>query len=162
MSGGVLAAFESEHELKAALESLRGTNVGEIETYTPTPIEAGPTIMPLIILIGGVLGTIASFCLQSYGATLAYPLDIGGRPNLSWPAFIPIAFENGILAAILAGFFGYLIVNRLPWLYDPVDECASMRGATRDIWCVAIRTDRPDHARAALHDLRPLRIEALP
>ena len=50
---------------------------------------------------------------------------------------------------MLAGFFGYLVVNRLPHLYDPVDEAMLMRGATRDRWCVAIRTDAPER----VHDL---------
>jgi hypothetical protein len=162
MNGGLLAVFESEHELMVALGSLRAAAVGNIETYTPKPIEAGPSIVPLVMLVAGLLGAVGSFWLQSYANTFAYPIDIGGRPNLSWPAFVPIAFENGILAAVLAGFVGYLVVNRLPHLYDTVDECTSMRHAMRDAWCVAIRTDEPDRTRSVLRDLRPTRIEELP
>jgi hypothetical protein len=162
MSAGVLATFATERELVAALPPLRAAALGTIETYTPKPIETGTSVLPMLILLAGVLGATASFLLQSYGDTVAYPLDIGGRPNFSWPAFIPIAFENGILAAVLVGFFGFLAVNRMPRLYEPVDECPSIRPATRDMWCVAIQTDHPERARAMLRDLSPIHLEELP
>jgi hypothetical protein len=162
MSAGVLAAFATEEQLVAALAPLRSAGLGTIETYTPKPIETGPSVLPTLILLAGVLGAITSFLLQSYGDTLAYPLDIGGRPNLSWPAFIPIAFENGVLAAMLVGFFGYFAVNRMPRLYEPIDECPSIRRATRDLWCVAIHTDQPERARAMLRELSAMQLEELP
>lgn len=162
MSAGVLATFATERELVAALPPLRAAALGTIETYTPKPIETGTSVLPMLILLAGVLGATASFLLQSYGDTVAYPLDIGGRPNFSWPAFIPIAFENGILAAVLVGFFGFLAVNRMPRLYEPVDECPSIRRAARDMWCVAIQTDQPERARAMLRDLSPIHLEELP
>jgi hypothetical protein len=159
---GLLLAFASEPELRAALARLRGASLGEIETYTPKPLDAGTSIMPSLVLAGGVLGAVASFCLQSYATTIAYPLNIGGRPDLSWPSFIPIAFENGVLVAVLAGFVGYLAVNRMPRLYDPVDECTALRRAMRDHWCLAISTAQPERVRALLHDAPPLAIETLP
>ena len=159
---GLLVAFASEHELRVALARLRAASLGEIETYTPKPLEAGTSIVPSLVLAGGVLGAIASFCLQSYATTVAYPLNVGGRPDLSWPSFIPIAFENGVLVAVLAGFIGYLAVNRLPRLYDPIDECAAMRRAMRDHWCLAIRTEHPERVCAVLGDASPLAVEALP
>ena len=162
MSAGLLAVFGTEEQLVAALAPLRLAGVGTIETYTPKPIETGTSVLPSLILAAGVLGAIASFLLQSYADTLAYPLDIGGRPDLSWPAFIPIAFENGVLVAVVAGFFGYFAVNRMPRLYEPIDECISIRRATTDMWCIAIQTDRPERARAILRELSPTQIEELP
>ena len=159
MTAGLPATFATEQELIAALAPLRSARLGTIETYTPKSIETGASALPLLILLAGVFGTIASFLLQSYGDTLAYPLNIGGRANLSWPAFVPIAFENGVLAAVLAGFFGYLVVNRMPRLYEAVDECASIRRATRDVWCVAIHTDHPGRAREILRDLPTVQVE---
>lgn len=159
---GLFFAFATPHELEAALASLREAQIGPIETFTPTPLESGPSIVPILILIAGILGAVASFALQTYANVAAYPIDIGGRPYFSWPAFVPIAFENGVLAAVLAGFFGYFIVNRLPHLYDPIDECDAMRRAIRDFWCVAVRTDDPDRAREILRAHAPARIEALP
>ena len=104
----------------------------------------------------------ASFALQVYANVWAYPLDIGGRPRFSWPAFVPTALENGILAAVAAGFFGYLILNRLPRLYEPIDEAIAIRRASRDLWCVAVSTDRTEEARQVLQACGADSIEVLP
>jgi hypothetical protein len=159
MSGGVLVAFETEDALSEALKVLKSAEAGAITTYTPKPIEQRYTIIPVVILAAGVLGFIASFGLQTYANVFAYPIDIGGRPGLSWPAFVPIAFENGILTAVLAGFFGYLIANRMPRLYEPVDECRAMRRAVRDLYCVAVQTEDPDRVRDVLRGHRFVSIE---
>jgi hypothetical protein len=61
--------------------------------------------------------------------------------------------------------FGFFIINRMPRLYEPIDECRSMRQAMRDGWLVAIRTNDPDrlaHARAIVDDLRPASVEEMP
>jgi hypothetical protein len=162
MSAGLFVAFATEHELKSALPALREARLGTVETYTPAPIESGSSVLPLLVLIAGVAGAVAGFWLQSYANMAAYPLNIGGRPHFSWPAFVPIAFENGVLAAVLTGFVGYFVVNRLPRLYEPVDECDSMRRAMRDLWCVAIRTDDPRRVRELLRAHMPTHIEELP
>jgi hypothetical protein len=157
----IVASFESETGLIEALPRLRG--LGAVETYTPKALRGDDrtSILPLVVLIAALLGAGAGFGMQVYANTVGYPVDIGGRPEFSWPAFVPIAFEIGILSAMLAGFFGYLIVNRLPHLYDPVDEAMLMRGATCDRWCVSIRTDSPDRTHDLLRDLAAEHVEEL-
>jgi hypothetical protein len=158
----VLAAFPDRQGLQSALHRLRSAALGPLETYTPQPLAEGASPLPMAIFVAGVLTMAASFALQVYANVWAYPLDIGGRPRFSWPAFVPIALENGILAAVAAGFFGYLILNRLPHLYDPIDEGAAIRRASRDCWCVAVRTGRTEEAQHILHACGAHSVEVLP
>ncbi len=167
MSAGILVMFENEPALCRALERLSPLRLRDLRTYTPKPLELEPprSPLPVIVLIAGLLGAAAAFAMQVYANTISYPLDIGGRPENSWPAFIPITFELGVLAAVLAGVFGYFIINRLPRLYDRIDELDGMREATRDGWLMAIRTDdleRLAQARAIIGELRPISIQELP
>jgi hypothetical protein len=158
----IVASFRCETTLVEALPRLRA--LGMVETYTPKALEheGSSSVLPLVVLIAGVAGAGLGFGMQCYASIFSYPVNVGGRPEFSWPAFVPIAFEIGILAAMLAGFIGFLVVNRLPHLYDPIDEALLMRGATRDRWCVSIRTDAPDRAHDLLRALSAEQIEEVP
>lgn len=151
----IVAAFRDQDSLLEAMCRLRSDTIGPLETYTPAPLpdaDSGSPI-PLIILAGGILGALASLAVQTYSSVWAYPIDIGGRPDFAWASFVPTVFENAVLAAIGAGFVGYFILNRMPRLYDTVDEADLMRRASADCWCLAIRSDDPallDRARASL------------
>jgi len=142
MSSGLVAAFETETALQDALQRLRAEHVDCLRTYTPKAVEGEPENSPLPFVI-----------------------FIGGRPEFSWPAFVPIAFEIGVLFAVLAGVVGYFIVNRMPRLYERIDECDCMRQAMRDRWIVAIHSDDRNelaNARSILDRLHPVAIEEVP
>jgi hypothetical protein len=161
---GVLAGFESAQALREAVERLAAAGVREIETYTPAPLDQddSDSPLPLTMFIAGMLGFIGAMLLMSYADVYAYPLNVGGRPRFAWPAFVPIAFEIGVLCAMIAGFVGYFVVCRMPRLYDPIDECDRFREASRDGWFIALRSDdsqRLAMARAVLRETRSTSIE---
>jgi hypothetical protein len=159
----IVATFHCEADLGSALARLSAAGIGTVETYTPAPLTGADTASPIpfVIMLAGLLGGAASFGLQVYSATVAYPLNIGGRPMLAWPSFIPTAFENAVLVAIVAGFAGFMIINRMPLLYDPVDEAESLREASGDRWCLSVDGDPAMLAEARVV-LRGARIEDVP
>lgn len=163
----LLADFAEQMALESAVKALAEHRFARVETYTPMPREkqsAGSTL-PLCMFVAGMLGFIGFFLLMTYGDVTAYPLDIGGRPKFSWPAFVPIAFELGVLCAMATGFFGFFIVCRMPQLYRPEDQCAAMRGATRDQWLVMVDCQDAQElaaARVLLARLAPVSIEEVP
>ena len=162
----ILAMFTDEAGLARALARLRDAHVGPLETYTPAPMQDAPTSspIPLIVLSAGLLGGAASFGLQTYSFTQAYQFHIGGRPEFSWASFLPTTFENAILAAIVAGFIAFFAINGLPRHYDPVDESAAIRRASRDRWFVQVKSQDKEMLQAAttiLGEMHPISIEEL-
>ena len=162
----IVAGFGTAGGLSQALRQLRAAQVGPIETYTPAPLEGEDTAspLPLVVLVAGLLGAAASLGMQAYSSLVAFPLDIGGRPDFAWISFVPTVFENAVLLAVAAGFVGFLLINRLPRLWEPVDEAEALRRASSDRWCLAVHSADPqvlERARAVLRPLEPESIEEL-
>lgn len=165
---GIVAAFETQQALEHALARLRAERIRSVETYTPKALTDDETgvgsPLPLMIFLAGMIGAAAMFGLETYADVVNWPVDVGGRPAFSWPAFVPIAFEVGVLFAITTGFFGYFIVNRMPQLWEPVDECAAMAQASRAGWVLAVRTDDSGElarARRLIWSLQPSSMEEI-
>jgi hypothetical protein len=163
---GIVAAFATEAALEHALTQLREAGCAEIETYTPKALaedkEGTGSPMPLAIFLAGIIGAAAMFALETYSDVVNWPVNVGGRPAFSWPAFVPIAFEVGVLFAMTTGVVGYLVINGLPRLWEPVDECAAMRQAMRTDFVVAVNNEDSreiERARRILRALDPLSIE---
>ena len=104
--------------------------------------------MGAIFLCAGILGALDGYALEYWSAVIAYPLNIGGRPLHSWPAFIVPAFETTILCAAGAAVLGMLALNRLPEPYHPVFNVSGFATASRDCFflCVEVVESKFDLA----------------
>jgi hypothetical protein len=150
---GLAATFLSEEASLAALARLNEANVGETRLFSPLAPERAlrPTRLPAVALALGMLGAGVAFGLQSYANVVAYPLDIGGRPLFSWPSFIPIAFEVGILSAVLATIIGAGALCGFTRYYDPVDRTRAIRDAMIDRWVIVVRAVNSDALARSRH-----------
>ena len=124
---GLMAEFEAPEALLEAARRAYVTGYRHMDAYSPFPVEGlaaaigfQRTQLPLVVLLGGIIGGVGGFLLQYYAAVIDYPLNVGGRPLNSWPAFIPVTFELTILMAALFAVLGMLALNGLPMPYHPV------------------------------------------
>ena len=156
---GVVGEFETEHQLLHATEKAREAGYRRVEAYAPFPVEGlsealglKRNTVPLITLIGGLCGGIGAFGFQYWANVISYPLNIGGRPLNSWPAWIPVTFELTVLGASLAAVFGMLALNGLPQPYHPlfnVERFAKHATADRFYLCIEARDKKFNLAEAA-------------
>jgi len=154
---GVMAQFDSPSALVAAARETHAAGYRRINGYSPFPIEElsdaigfKRTILPLIVLAGGIIGAVGGFFMQYWMAVIDYPINVGGKPFNSWPAFIPITFECTVLCAAFAAVFGMLALNKLPQPYHPVFNAPNFALATRDSFFLVIESKDPkfDHDEA--------------
>jgi hypothetical protein len=146
---GLLAEFDSADELVRAARQAQVDGWRRMDCYTPYLVEeAAEAIgtvrnrLPPIALIGGICGGLSVFALQAWSSLTAYPLNIGGRPLFSWPAFVVPAFEGSILGAGVAIAVGMLALNRLPSLYHPLFNAPNFRaGATKDKFFLCLEAE---------------------
>ncbi|MBI2833360.1 MAG: DUF3341 domain-containing protein [Acidobacteria bacterium] len=163
---GLMAEFRSPTDLVDAVVRARQAGYQRMDAYTPFPVEglAGALgfherRVPLIVLLGGLTGAVAGYALQYWASVIAYPMNIGGRPHHSWPAFIVPAFETTVLFAAFAAVLGMLALNGLPMPYHPVFNVPRFALASRDRFFLCIEAEDPkfdrEETRRFLETLEP-------
>jgi hypothetical protein len=163
---GLLAEFLTAQEILEATRRARLEGYRHMDAYTPYPVEGLPaelglprTRIPLVVLLGGIVGAAGGYFMQYWAAAVDYPVNIGGKPLNSWPAFIPITFEMMVLVAALAAILGMFFLNGLPHPYHPLFHIDRFDRATQDRFFLCIEaTDPhfdPQATRQFLESLRP-------
>jgi len=167
---GVMAEFEEADQLLEAGQKAYAEGYREMDAYSPFHIEGladavgfHRSRVSLVFLVAGIIGGVGAFFMQWAIAKLDYPINVGGRPLNSWPAWIPITFELTVLFSGVIGFIGLLIMNNLPMPYHPVFNVPSFSAsASRDRFFLCIEARDPkfdlEQTRAFLSGLNPLEV----
>jgi hypothetical protein len=147
---GLMAEFDSPEALVAAARSAFAEGFRKMDGYSPFPVDGlaealgfHRTRVPLIVLIGGIIGCLGGFFLQYWVSVIDYPINVGGRPLNSWPSFVPVTFELTILIAALSAFLGVLALNGLPMPYHPVFNVDRFELASRHRFFLCIESGDP-------------------
>jgi len=170
---GVMAEFASPDELLEAARAAHRTGYTRMDAYSPYPVEGlaeaigfRRTRIPMAVLIGAIAGAAGGYFMQWFSSVVHYPLNIGGRPLNSWPAFIPITFECAILLAAGGAVLGMLALNGLPTPYHPLFNVPAFARASRDRFFLCIETTDPkfdkERVEEFLATLKPLQIAEVP
>jgi hypothetical protein len=170
---GLLAEFDTATELVDAAREVRDAGYTKTDAFSPFPLHEidealgiRRSILPVLVFFGGITGTLTGIGLQVFVHYIDYPLNVGGRPFLSWPSFVPPAYELTILLAGFTAVFGMLFLNGLPRPYHPLFNVPRFSLATREKFFLLIETEDPqfeyDKTRHFLEGLQPQEVFDVP
>ena len=170
---GLMAEFDSAQTLVDAAKKTHEAGYKKIDAYSPFPIEGLAEEIgmhfdeiPLTVLVGGIVGGCTGYLMQYWMSAVDYPLNIGGKPPHSWPAFIVITFEMTILFAGISAVLGMLAFNGLPMPYHPVFNVPRFAFASKDrFFLIVFSSDKkysPVETRRFLETLDPRSISEVP
>jgi hypothetical protein len=170
---GMLAEFDEPEALTRAVRAAKDAGYTRLDAFAPFPVQdvadelgAKPTIIPWITLVAAFVGAAIQYYSQHWMNAVDYPLNVGGRPLESWPAFIPATIIVAILWGGAATLLGLLMILRLPRLHHPLFEVESFARASEDRFFLCILSDDPRFApgetEAFLGGLRPLAVREVP
>jgi len=147
---GLLAEFDEIGVLARACEQVRDRNYTRWDSHTPYPVHGlpaamglKPTPVPWFVLIVGLGGAAAGFLLQTWTHLSGYPLVISGKPLFSWPAYVPITFELGVLGGAAAAVVAALGLSRLPMHHHPLFNSERFEASSDDRYFISIESADP-------------------
>lgn len=167
---GLIADFPDSDSLVAATRQVSAAGYKHVDTHTPYPVgETADALgfpkseMGVVMFVGGLVGATGGFFMQYWDNTYGYSLNIGGRPYMSWPSFIPITFEMMVLTAALSGLFGLMAICGLPRLNHPLFNSKTFERFSKDRFILSIEAADPKfdaaQTRAFLTGLNPISVE---
>jgi Alternative complex III, ActD subunit len=150
MMWGMLASFDDAAALARAALRLREAGYRRFDTYTPYQLDeladipgTPRTHIAFVVFAAAFLGAIGGYVMQWYLMVVSYPINVGGRPLHSWPAFVPITFELMVLTASIAGVVALLAGNGLPRLHHPLFGVPGFERASQDGFLLGVEAADP-------------------
>lgn len=162
----LLASFAFSRRAATAVAELRDARHIVKEAYCPLSSEElraaigqRPSRIRQVMFLAAVIGAVTGFGMQYWSAVFDYPINSGGRPLASWPAFLLVTFELSVLFAALAGFTAFFVEARLTQLNAPLFEFDEIRRASQDKTVLEIETMHPAEARQMLEHAGAISIQ---
>jgi hypothetical protein len=156
---GILAEYDSPGGIFHACEQARDAGFRRFDSYTPFPVHGldkamglGPSYLPWIVLFAGIAGATLAMTFMVWTSAYDYPLNIGGKPTFSIPAFIPVTFEVTILFSGLTAVFGMFFFNNMPVYHHPLFDVAKFAKATDDKFFLMIEARDKKYDRVKVMD----------
>jgi hypothetical protein len=167
---GYVAEFHTVDDVIDAARKCRDAGFTRWDVHTPFPIHGmdeamgiKPTILPWLVLAGGLTGLAAGVGMQWWMNAVDYQFIISGKPMFSLPANIPVIFECTVLFSAFTTVFAMFMLNKLPCLYNPLFKVARFRRATDDRFFVTIDSSDPKFDEVGtprfLQSLKPVAVE---
>ena len=148
MATYVLAEFPEEHALFGAARRLRELGHTDLDAHSPVPLHGADealglkkSVVPLIALVGGVLGAIAGYAMQVWMNAVDYPINVANRPFHSPPANMPITFETAVLFSVLFIVFGLFALCGFPRPHHPAFDAPGFENQSIDGLWLSVKTD---------------------
>jgi hypothetical protein len=148
MTTTVLGQFDTGRAMLLAARRVRELGFTDLDGHTPYALEGmeaaigtGRSRVPFFVLVGGLAGASFGYLMMWWCNAVDYPLNVGGRPLNSYPAFVPITFELAVLFASIAAMVAMLASAGLPKPYHPVFDAEAFRSASVDKFWLSIRVD---------------------
>jgi len=169
---GLMAEFDHADDLLAAAKAVRADGYEVVEGYSPMPIHGLSEILgqknpvAMITLAGAIAGLLVGFGLEYWVNMIEFPLNIAGKPDFSWPAFVVPAYETTILGGALSAAIGMLLLNGLPQPYHPVFNVPAFENASRNRFFLVIESKDPRFdlvkTKSFLAGLHPMSLAEVP
>ena len=155
----IVGEFDDPDTLVAAAGKARSEGYRKMEAYTPFPVHGLTDALEFydskvfyIVFVMGCIGFLTGVGLEWWTSAVDYPMNVGGRPYVSWPSFVPVVFECTVLLSAFGALLGMLGLNGLPRPYHSIFNTPNFERASQDKFFLAIesvdkRFDRQETAK---------------
>lgn len=160
---GILASYEYLDSTVDAIEGLKKAGFKGIKAFAPYPehhiedaLGYDQSPVRVFTLVGGLTGTATGFAFTTW-TSMDWPLIVGGKPIVSIPAYVVIAFEMTVLFGALATVIGLFILSRLPNLKPAVVYDPEFTAGRYGVY-VEAGGDRLEEARRIMNEQQPIEL----